>query len=56
MPHKKFVYLHVESFGQTLEVVQRYVARLPLDVRDKGSMQARLKGQSFLRPPLGSPK
>jgi len=53
---EEFVYLNAESFRQPLEVVQRNVARLSLDMRDKGSVQARLECQRFLRPPLGSSK
>jgi len=56
VPKEEFVYLNAESFRQPLEVVQRNVARLSLDMRDKGSVQARLECQRFLRPPLGSSK
>jgi len=53
---EEFVYLNAESFRQPLEVVQRNVARLSLDMRNKRSVQARLECQRFLRPPLGSSK
>jgi len=56
VPKEEFVYLNAESFRQPLEVVQRNVARLSLDMRDKRSVQARLECQRFLRPALGSSK
>ncbi len=39
---------HTKGDCETLQVVQRYVASLPLNVGDKGAMQAAFEGQCFL--------
>ena len=47
---------HLECPGDPLDVVQRDVPRLALDMSDERPMQARFKSQRLLRPPPGVPK
>lgn len=48
--HEQHIGRHAERSGNALDIVQKDIAHLMLDMGNEGAMQARLEGQRFLRP------
>lgn len=50
---QQLIRLHTERDREALDVVQRDVSGLALDMRDKGPVKPAFKGQGFLGPAFG---